>query len=196
MTEVLKLEAFNKNSSGKGSARSLRSSNLIPGVMYGHGFEPMMLSVKFNEFIKEYQKGGIKTKLATLEVDGKEFSAIVKAVQIHPVTDFPIHIDFLRVGSDTMIKVDLAIHLINEDKAPGLKKGGIANIVSRKVQFLCHPANIPHHIEVDMNEVELGAIIHIGDITLPKGVKPVDKSNFTLVTIIGRVEEAAPSEEA
>jgi large subunit ribosomal protein L25 len=148
-----------------------------------------MLSVKFNEFIKEYQKGGIKTRLAQLTIDGKETSAVVKSVQIHPVTDFPIHIDFLHVGTETVVRVDLAIHLVNEDKAPGLKKGGIANIVSRKVEFLCHPSLIPHHIEVDMEGVEIGEIIHIQDIKLPEGVRPADKTNFTVVTVIGRAEE-------
>jgi large subunit ribosomal protein L25 len=191
MTDTLKLQAFTKQKTGKGASRNVREQQQIPAVMYGSGLEPAMLSVKFNEFIKEYQKGGIKTRLAQLHIDGQDVSAIVKEVQTHPVTDFPIHIDFLRVGEDTVVRVDLAIHLVNEDKAPGLKKGGIANIVNRKVQFWCHPAHIPHHVEVDMNEIEIGDVIHIGDVKLPEGVRPVDKSNFTVVTVIGRAEEVA-----
>jgi large subunit ribosomal protein L25 len=199
MTEVVKFSAELKEKTGRGASRAVRRDNKIPAIVYGGKDAPEMLSISLKEFVREYQKGGIKTKLVELISDKKTIPAMVKMVQCHPVTDVPAHIDFLRVGKDTVVTVEVTIRVINEDKCPGVKKGGIANIVSRKVAFACHPSSIPHHIEIDLADFEIGHIVHINDIKLPEGVTPVDKSNFTLVTIIGRAEEtekAATAEAA
>jgi large subunit ribosomal protein L25 len=189
MTEVIKFSAEIKSGVGRGAARTLRREGKLPAVVYGGSEAPEMVALSVNEFIKEYQKGGIKTRPVELRAGTKTISAITKDIQINPVTDVPVHVDFLRVGKDTVVNVAVTIRVINEDKSPGVKKGGIANIVSRKIQFLCHPSNIPHHIEIDLAGLEIGHIVHINDIKLPEGVKPADSSNFTLLTIIGRTEE-------
>lgn len=200
MTEVVKFSAEIKQGTGRGASRALRRDGRLPAVIYGGSDEPEMVSLSLNEFTKEYQKGGIKTRPVEIAAGKKTISAITKVIQTHPVTDVPVHIDFLRIGKDTVVNVDITIRVINEDKSPGVKKGGIANIVSRKVAFLCHPSSIPHHIEIDLADLEIGHIVHINDIKLPEGVKPADKSNFTLLTIIGRTEEveaaATPAEGA
>ncbi len=201
MTEVVKFSAEIKDGAGRGASRALRREGRLPAIIYGGKDVPEMVTLSINEFVKEYQKGGIKTRPVEILAGKKTISAIAKEIQIHPVSDVPVHIDFLRIGKDTVVSVGITIRVINEDKSPGVKKGGIANIVSRKVDFLCHPSNIPHHIEIDLADLEIGHIVHINDIKLPEGVKPVDPSNFTLLTIIGRTEEeekpaVAAAEEA
>lgn len=189
MKEVLKFNAEVKESAGKGASRSLRAQGKLPVVIYGGAEKPEMVALSQNEFYKEYIKGGIKNRLVEIDTGKKKISAIAKDVHLHPVTDKPLHVDFLRVGKDTAVKVAVTIHLLNEDKSPGVKKGGIANIVSRKINFFCHPSNILQHLDIDIGELEIGASVHIEDLKLPEGVKPVDEGNFTLLSIIGRTEE-------
>ncbi len=198
MTEVLKFTAEVKESAGKSASRALRAQGKLPVVIYGGAEKPEMVALSLNEFYKEYIKGGIRNKLVEIDTGAKKISAIAKDVHLHPVTDRPLHVDFLRVGKDTMVKVAVTIHLLNEDKSPGVKKGGIANIVSRKVNFLCPPSSILQHLDIDIGELEIGSSVHINDMKLPEGVRPVDEGNFTLLSIIGRTEEvettAAPAE--
>ncbi len=189
MTELVKFSATSKDLAGKGSARALRTQGRIPAVVYGGKNAPTMVSISSRDFVVEYQKGGIKTRLVELDVDGKKISALTKDVQLHPVSDAPIHVDFLRVDEGTSVKISIALHVVNEDKCPGVKKGGIANLVSRRVDFLCHPSKIPHHIDIDVAELEIGQSLHINDLKLPEGVQPVEKSNFTVMTIIGRASD-------
>ncbi len=193
MTKAVKFTAEMKEGIGRGASRAIRRGGRIPAVIYGGDVEPEMVSLSLNEFLKEYQKGGIKTRPVDIDAGNKTISAITKSIQIHPVTDVPIHIDFLRIAKDTVVNVAVTIRVINEDKSPGVKKGGIANIVSRTIDLLCHPSSIPHHIEIDLADLDIGHIVHINDIKLPEGVKSADKSNFTLLTIIGRIEEEEKS---
>lgn len=189
MTETLKLNAENKPAAGTGSSRELRRNGKIPAIIYGGGKQDM-LALNQREFNKEYFKGGIRTRLAEIILDGKVITAIAKDIQLDPLSDEPIHVDFIRVGKDTLIKLALTIKVVGEDKSPGVKKGGIVNIVHRTVDFMCHPSNIPHHIELDISKLEIGENIHINDVKLPEGVKPVDKENFTMLSITARVEES------
>jgi large subunit ribosomal protein L25 len=154
-----------------------------------------MVSVPARDFIIEYQKGGIKTRMVELDINGKKHSVITKSVQKHPVTDMPIHLDFLRVDKDTSIVVSVAIHVKGEDKCVGVKKGGVANLVSRTIELVCHPADIPAFIDIDISTLDIGQNIHISDVNLPKGVEPKDSSNFTVVSIIGRSSEDSSDAE-
>lgn len=190
MTDLVRFEIQEKTASGKATAKSVRKKGMLPCVIYGGSALPQMFVMSLNKFNTEYQKGGIKTRMAELVLGDKVLSAIVKDVQKHRVTDMPLHVDFLRVDQNTSVKLALTIKLVGEEKSIGLKKGGLANIVSRTVEFFCHPSSIPHHIEVNIGDLDIGDIVHINDIPLPAGVVPVDKTNFTVVSMIGRVDES------
>lgn len=189
MTESVKFNAELKNTTGKGNSRALRLAGRLPAIIYGDNQAPQMMTLSYKDFFKEYSKGGIRTRPVEIVAGNETINVITKDIQIHPVSDNPLHIDFLRVGLNTLINIAVNIRVINEDKSPGMKKGGIANLVNRTVLLHCHPSDIPHHIDIDLTDLEIGHNIHINDIKLPSGVHPVDKSNFTLVTIIGRTED-------
>lgn len=200
MTEVVKFEAELKSGVGTGPSRATRRAGSVPAIVYGSGEGELMVSISLRDLEREYQKGGFKTKLVELTIGNEKINAIPKAIQLHPVTDRPLHVDFFRVNKDTTVNVAVTLKVINEDKAPGLKKGGVINIVHRTINVLCHPTNIPHHIEIDVAGMEIGQNVHIQDVALPTGVTPADKSNFTVLSISGRAEdavvEAAPAAAA
>jgi large subunit ribosomal protein L25 len=191
MTEIVKFNIESKEHAGKSTAKQLRKLGNVPATIYGDNQAPEMFSLSLNDFAKEYQKGGIRTRLAELDLAGRKISAIVKEVQLHPVTDHPLHIDFLRVGKDTTVKVAVPVRISNEDKSPGVKKGGIVNLVHRKIDFVCHPSKVPAHIDVSIEGMEIGQNVHINDLKLAEGVTPLDTSNFTVLSIMGRTEEEA-----
>lgn len=192
MTDFVKFEAATRDDSGKGAARALRRDGRIPAIIYGGTEKPIMVSLPMKELNVEINKGGFRTKLVELTLNGKQITVLPKELQKHPVTDSPEHLDFLRVGKDTIVVVAVPVKIINEDKSIGIKKGGIINLVHRTFDFECHPTNIPHYIEVDVGSLDIGGALHINDITLPKGVAPVDKTNFTVASLALRVEEKAP----
>jgi large subunit ribosomal protein L25 len=201
MTEVVQFIAELKPLSGKGSARSARLQGKVPAIIYGNNQKEVMLSLSLKEIEKEYLKGGFRTRLVEIQLGGEKINALPREIQLHPVTDKPIHVDFLRVGKDTTVRVMVGIRVINEDKSPGVKKGGIVNLVHRSFEFECHPANIPNHLDIDIAGLDIGDNVHITDLKLPQGVKPVEKGNFTLISITGRTSEedkasAAPAEGA
>jgi large subunit ribosomal protein L25 len=193
MTQAIKLLAEPKQSSGTGSSRSERRAGRIPAIIYGGKAEPLMVSVSRNEFLKEYSKGGIKTKLIDLDIAGKNEQALVHAVQIHPVSDDPIHLDFLRVDTNTRVRVNIVVKILNEEKSPGVKRGGIINVVTRYIEVWCNPAHIPSQIEIDVLHLEIGQSIHIQDIKLSEAVVPYHKDNFTVVTVAGRASDDSAS---
>ena len=190
MTETLRFEANIKEAAGKGSARAARRAGMVPCVMYGGKEGQLMFSLQANKLDAEIKKGGFRTKLVDIVVGGKTITTLPKEIQLHPVTDMPEHIDFLRIGKDTLVKVGVTIKVVGEERSPGVKRGGVVNIVHRTVMFECHPSSIPHYIEVDVSALEIGHNLHISKISLPKGVKPVDKADFTVVSITGRTEES------
>lgn len=196
MTQPVNFKVENKAGAGKGASRLLRREGMIPAILYGEKQAPQMLAVNKNEFLKEYLKGGIKTRLVNLDIEGKSATALVHDIALHPVSDDPLHIDFVRVGKDTQVKVKIAVKTLGDDKAPGVKKGGVLNVVARYIEMYCNPAHIPHHIDIDVSQLDIGQNIHISEIALPEGAAPVDKSNFTVISITGRASDepaAAPT---
>lgn len=196
MTEVVKFTVESRESVGTGAARAHRRAGMLPGIIYGGKDAGQKIVLSLKEFNREYQKGSFHTKLVELVHGGKAITALPKAIQLHPVTDIPEHVDFLRVGKDTTVRIFINIKIINEDKSIGIKKGGIVNIVHRAIEFACHPSNIPHHIEIDVGGLDIGQNVHINDILLPEGVTPVDQTNFTIVSVMGRVAEEEKKTEA
>lgn len=195
MQTSIEFKAETKNGSGTGAARSTRRSGMIPAIIYGLG-KQYTIAISSKEFLKEYLKGGIMSKLATLNVDGQKIHVITRDVQIHPVTDNPIHIDFQQIDEAKPIKVSVRIKVLNENKCASIKRGGILNIVLRQAKFYCLPSQLQTSIEVDISELRIGQSVHINDIKLPEGMTPVNKSNFVILSIAGRTEESAEEGKA
>jgi len=193
MVELV-LAGEEKKGSGTGNSRALRRDGKLPAIIYGFG-ENHMINLVYKDFLKEYHKGNLLSKLVSIKLGKKSLKVITRDVQIDPVSDNPIHVDFQLVKDNVSIKVDVRVKVINQDKSPGIKKGGILNVVKKYISLNCIPKNIPGYLEIDIEGFEIGKNIHINDIELPNGVVPVDKSNFTILTIAGRVEEKDEEQE-
>ncbi len=173
---------------GKGSSRAARRAGLVPAVIYGEKKSPVMVTLRINELRKQIFKGHFMNTVFELEGAGKTERAIPRDVQLDPVTDWPIHIDFLRVAAHAKIEIMLPVHFSNHELAPGLKRGGVLNVVRHEIECLVPTDNIPEQLEVDLTGLEVNDSVHISAIKLPEGVEPVIADrDFTVATI------AAPS---
>ena len=184
MSDTTKLEAVARERVGKGAARDLRRNGHIPAVIYGGKTEALPIAISQNEIRKQIYAGGFMTTLVEITVDGKKHMTIPKDYQLDPVKDQPMHVDFLRVTKNMVLTVDIPVHFENEEDCPGIKAGGMLNIVRHTVEVNC-PANaIPEALVVDLINSELGDTIHISMVNLPTGVEPtITDRDFTLATI-------------
>ncbi len=190
MKTSITFQASIKAGAGTGNARAIRRQGMIPAIVYGLGSE-YMLSLSAKDFIKEYSKGGILSKLVTLSIDGqKTLHAITRDVQIHPVTDKPLHVDFQQIDEQKPIKVSICVKVINEQKCIGIKRGGVLNIVQRHIEFYCLPTELKPYIEIDIADLRIGQSIHINDVALPKNMVPINKTNFPILSIAGRADDS------
>ncbi|ARO25100.1 large subunit ribosomal protein L25 [Rhizobium aethiopicum] len=196
--ETYELKAEARERVGKGSARELRRNGLIPAVIYGDKQAPIAIAINTNEVTKRIHAGGFMTTVATIEVDGKKYKVLPKDYQLDPVRDFTLHVDFLRVSGNTQVTVEIPVHFINEAKSPGLKVGGVLNIVRHEVEVHCPADAIPEFFNIDLSGKKIGDSIHISEVTLPKGVSPVIDRDFTIATIVapaGGVDESGAEAE-
>lgn len=200
MSQSYELKAEARDRVGKGSARELRRNGKVPAVIYGDKQAPLAIALSYKDVYYKIYGGGFLTTVATIDVDGKKIQVLPKEYQLDPVRDFPVHVDFLRVGANTLVTVQIPVHFINEEKSPGLKRGGVLNIVRHEIEANV-PANaIPDFIEVDLAGTDLGNSIHISAVTLPKNVKPtITDRDFTIATIAApaglKSEESEAAEE-
>ena len=168
MSSVETIVVQPRTSSGTGAARATRREGLVPGVVYGSNKEPNLIAVDPRVLTREMYKPGFFSRLFTLSLAGKEEYVLAKDIQLHPVSDAPMHIDFQRVSKDGKIHINLPISFIKQDKCPGVKKGGIVNVVHHALEVIC-PANaIPEQLVVDLSGMEIGQAVHIADLKLPK----------------------------
>jgi large subunit ribosomal protein L25 len=203
MAAATELKAQARDRVGKGAARELRRQGLIPAVIYGDKKSPLPIAISYNEAMKRIYAGGFLSHVLTVDVAGEKHRVIPRDYQLDPVKDFALHVDFLRVTADTRLHVEVHVHFINEEKSPGLKRGGTLNIVRHTVELACSPEAIPEEIVVDLTGTDIGDSIHISAVQLPAGVEPViHERDFTIATIVApsalRSEEdtaAAPAEE-
>jgi large subunit ribosomal protein L25 len=195
--DTYELKAEAREQVGKGSARAVRREGKVPAVIYGDKKPPLAIALSYKDVYYKIHGGGFLTTLATINVGGEKIQVLPKDYQLDPVKDFPTHVDFLRVSKDTEVNVDVPVHFINEDKSPGLKRGGALNIVRHQVEFHC-PANaIPEFITVDLTGVDIGDSVHISAVKLPAGVKPViSDRDFTIATVAGTAGLTAADEGA
>jgi large subunit ribosomal protein L25 len=194
MAETIELKAAPRSSAGKSAAQALRAKGRVPATVYGEKETPESISVDYHQLWKHFQTGHFLSHVITIDVDGKKTRVLPREVQLDKVRDFPIHVDFLRIGRDAKIDVAVAVRFINELASPGLKRGGALNIVEHEIELNCPADNIPDFIEIDLTGKEIGDTIHISDVTLPAGVTPViSDRDFAVATIMST---AASSDEA
>jgi large subunit ribosomal protein L25 len=194
MAEIKKLAATVRSGTGKGAARSVRREGKIPAVIYGGGEAATPISLSYRDVHKLIYAGHFLTTIFEIEIDGKAERAIPRDYQLDVVRDTPMHVDFLRLKSGSKLKVGVPVHFVNVETAPGIKRGGSINIVLHTVELLVPADNIPESITADLTGLDFNDSVHIGSITLPEGVTPVDKSNFTIATISPPAGGAAAAE--
>ncbi len=198
-SEIIALKATARPRAGKGAARQARREGNIPAVIYGDNQTPETIAIDYNTLWKQILKGHFTATVFDIDVEGKKkIRVIPRDVQVDPVKDFPIHVDFLRVGKDGIIRVAVPVKFINETLSPGLKRGGILNIVRHEVEVFCPFDRIPDQFEVNLEGLDIGRSVHISSVAMPEGVRPVISSrDFTVATIAGvRKEEEAATETA
>lgn len=172
---------------GTGGARAARREGQIPGVLYGGPRGPVPIEIEKRQLMKALRSGKFVSHMVTLEHKGERQPVIPKAIQYHPVTDEPIHIDLWRVEEDSIIDVEVPVRFINTETSPGLKRGGVLNIVRHTISLHVPAGNIPEEIVIDVGALDIGAVIHISAVTLPPGATPTIKDrDFTVATIAGR----------
>ena len=201
MSKGYTLKAEKRDRVGKGSSRELRRNGLIPAVIYGDKQAPIAISVPYKEVFYKIHGGGFRTTVATIELDGKNIQVLPKDYQLNPVSDAPVHVDFLRVSAKSVVEVNVPVHFINEEAAPGIKRGGVLNVVRHDVELLAPANSIPEAITVDLTGYEIGDSIHISAVKLPSNVETVIQDrDFTIATIVAPAaltsEEAAEEEAA
>jgi large subunit ribosomal protein L25 len=184
MSDIIVLAAEQRDRAGKGVARALRREGLVPAVIYGGKEAPEGISVNSRDITKIFNTGRLLSTLIEIEVKGKKQRAIARDVQLHPVRDDILHADFLRLGKDAKIAVEVAVNFLNEETCPGLKMGGVLNVVRYTIELNCPADNIPEAIDLDLAEAQMNDSIHISEVNLPDGVEPViTDRDFTIVTI-------------
>ena len=182
---------------GKGGAREARRLGLVPGVLYGGGEDPVAINLKQNEVVKAINTGQFLSSTATLVHDGKKQMVIPQAIQLHPVSDKPQHVDLFRVKSNQIITVEVTVNFINEDDAPGLKKGGALNVVRHAVELNVRADSIPDALIADLTGLDIGDNVKISDITLPGGAEPtITDRDFTIASVVGRGIAAEADDES
>ena len=181
---------------GKGGAREARRNAMVPGVLYGGGEDPVAINLRLNEVIKAINTGQFLSSTAQLVHDGKKQLVIPQAIQMHPVTDQPQHVDLFRVKKDQIITVEVAVNFINEDASPGMKKGAALNVVRYAVELNVRADSIPDELVADLTGLDIGDNIKISNIELPKGAEPtITDRDFTIASVVGRGIAADAEEE-
>ena len=199
MADITVLAAAAREKVGKGSAREARRQGQIPAVIYGGKKPPLSITVEQKLLVRHLGTGGFFNTLFDVQVDGEASRVLPRDVQLHPVTDVPEHVDFLRVSATTEITVDVPVEFVNEDTCPGLRAGGVLNVVRYSIEVSCTPDKIPSSILVDLGTAEMGDSLHISAVNLPDGVAPtITDRDFTIATIAAPTvvqTEAAEADE-
>jgi large subunit ribosomal protein L25 len=184
MATVRELKATARPSVGKGAARAERRAGKVPGVIYGDKQPPLPISVEDRELRQRIAAGRFLTTIFDISLDGKKHRVIPRDFHLDPVRDFPIHVDFMRLGEGATIRVSVPLHVVNGETSPGVKRGGTVNIVTHALELECAADNIPQYIEADVGALEINHSLHMSDVKLPAGVKSLGREDATLVTIV------------
>jgi large subunit ribosomal protein L25 len=198
MSDTLNLPAETRERAGKGASRELRRNGRVPAVIYGGKEEPLAIHVELKELARQLGTGHFFNSIIELEIGGKTYRTQPKDVAFHPVTDRPLHADFLRLVKGATVHVNVPVVFENEELAPGLKKGGVLNIVRHDLELVCDAEKIPHEIVIDVTGFDVGESIHFSHVKLPKGVESaISDRDFTIATIaVPSALRSAEGEEA
>ncbi len=184
MSEVLDLSAETRDRAGKGASRAMRREGRVPAVIYGNKQEPTSIHLEEKVLMKMLHSGHFFNSVVMLDVGGEKIRTLPKDVQFHPVTDRPLHADFLRISEHSKVTVNVPVHFRDEELSPGIKRGGVLNIVVHDLGLSCDAAEIPDEIAVSLKGLDIGENIHLSQITLPKGATAIDHTDITLATIV------------
>ena len=184
MSDITTLVAQPRDRAGKGVARATRREGRVPAVIYGGKEPPVLVALEMKDLARRAHGASFFTHLLELDVGGKKHRVLPRDVQFHPLKDHPIHVDFLRVAKDATIEVAVPVEFINQEASPGLKRGGVLNIVRHDVDLICPVEAIPDHITIDMTGFEVGDSIHISHVKLPPNVRSsITDRDFTIATV-------------
>ena len=197
MPEIITLSAELRARAGKGAARATRRAGRVPGIVYGGDREPMPISLEPREFSRAVGLRGFFATLVDLTIDGSVERALPREVQYHPVTDKPLHVDFMRVAPNSRVTVTVPVVFINHEQSMGLRRGGILNIVRHGIELNCPVDGIPDHLTASLEGLDIGDSVHISAVALPEGCRPsITGRDFTIASIAASSavrEEAATS---
>ncbi|MBL0404341.1 50S ribosomal protein L25/general stress protein Ctc [Microvirga aerilata] len=198
MSEVKQIKAVARDRAGKGAARAVRRQGQVPAVIYGAGQPAQAIALDFNQTKQLIFAGHFLTTIFEIDVEGQSIRAIPRDYQLDPVRDFPVHIDFLRVSAGQSIKVVVPVHVVGQEKSPGVKRGGTVQVVEHSVELLVSPDAIPDYIEASVADLDIGSSVHLNDVALPTGAKAASSENVTLVTVVapsGMTEDTGAATE-
>jgi large subunit ribosomal protein L25 len=184
MANYVTIEAEARARAGKGAARATRRSGKVPGIIYGAKQEPTLIAMEPRAVLKQLQQGGWRSRLFELKLGQETHRALMRAVQFHPVTDVPEHVDFQRLAPGEHIRISVAVHYLNEATSPGLKKGGVLNVVRHTVEVFADPDHVPAFFEADLGTLDIAANIRWHDLKGTEAVTPTVKDrDFVVATI-------------
>ncbi len=200
MSDALTLPAEARERAGKGASRALRREGRIPAVIYGGKEEPTTIHIEEKELVRQMMTGQFMNSIVNIDVNGKSVRTLPKDVALHPVSDRPTHVDFLRLSKDAKIEVAIPVIFTNEEESPGLKKGGVLNVVRHELDLVCESDKIPSEIEIDVTGKEVGDSIHISEVQLPAGSESaITDRDYTIATLVApsalKKSESAEDEE-
>ncbi|MGZ3199376.1 MAG: 50S ribosomal protein L25/general stress protein Ctc [Croceibacterium sp.] len=185
MSDALTLPAEARDRAGKGASRVLRREGRVPAVIYGGKEEPTAIHIEAKELVRQLGSGHFMNSIVMIDINGKMVRTLPKDVALHPVTDRPLHVDFLRLSKDAKIQVAVPVVFVNEEESPGLKKGGVLNVVRHELELVCESDKIPDEIQLDVAGLDIGDSIHISHVTLPDGsVSAITDRDFTIATVV------------
>ena len=184
MSDITQIDATMRSRVGKGSARAARRAGKIPAVIYGDKQAPLSIEMEARVVRKVIHEPGIFGRLLNININGKSNTVLTRDIQMHPVSDEPLHMDMLRVGASSTVSVAVPVEFINHELSPGLKIGGVLNVVRFEVELSCPAGDIPEKITVDLDGIKIGDSIHISAIPLPEGATPtITDRDFTVATL-------------
>jgi large subunit ribosomal protein L25 len=196
MADTITFDAQARGGTGKGPARQLRRDGRVPAIIYGEHKDQQMISLEARALRRQLTNPRFFSTLCSLELSGESIRVLPREVQLHPVTDNPIHADFVRVSRGTTITVEVQVVFLNEETSPGLKRGGVLNVVRREIELVCPADSIPGQIELDLATADIGDSLHISQVTLPEGVHPtITDRDFTIATISAPTVQEDAGEE-
>lgn len=197
MSDTLALSAQTRERAGKGASRAHRREGRVPAVIYGNKQQPLAIHLEEKVLVKAMASGHFMNSVVMIEGVGEAIRTLPKDVQFHPVSDRPLHVDFLRIGEHAQVTVAVPVVFVDEEESPGLKRGGVLNVVRHELELTCDAAEIPDQITISLKGLEVGDSLHISQVTLPQGaVSAIDDRDFTVATVVAPSALKSADDEA